>query len=263
MPRTSSDVDVLCDPARLREFSMALEDWGWRKYIIEDTGPEVLAQHASSYVHDFWFCGVDLHNTFPGFCASPQQAFDVLWDRKVEEVIAGQRIPACDRLGSSLVQALHLERNRSANWYVSDLDFLVTTVRETFDQGDLLDLATLARDTGSADTLAPFLDSVGAPRIGRGTTPRAALDNWTILTAAIETPVILWIEELHRSKVRRWPSIVWRGLTYNDHPSADLNNQISTRTHGVHIHHLTRRLWRAVRFTPRAVRELMRMRLKE
>jgi hypothetical protein len=136
----------------------------------------------------------------------------------------------------------------------------VEAVRARLTPEELRSLAELASATGSADVLASFLDEVGAPPIGRGRTAPADLHEWTLHTVSEETDVILWIEELRRNPVWRWPGIAWRGLSYNDRPQMNANHQISTRTEGLNVSLLLRRLWKAMRYSPAAVRRLMTLR---
>ena len=67
------------------------------------------------------------------------------------------------------------------------------------------ELAELAAATGAADTLAPVLDPLGAPRIGAGSTSSEAIEDWRVQTSRAGIHSVTWVSELTRSPLRQWP----------------------------------------------------------
>jgi hypothetical protein len=206
-PRASVDVDVLVDPARQERLAARLVGLGW---VDEHpyTSPTVLPMHSSTHRHPSWPCELDLHDRFPGFFAEPQAAFDRLWERRSSVEVAAQPIPCPDVAGQTLVLALHALRDPHDPGKAAELSALVERVLETADTASLADLAGLAHDLGAADTAAPFLDLLGAPAVGRGTTRPDDLRAWQLRTEP-DASVVGWVDELRRLPWRRRPRFVW------------------------------------------------------
>ena len=78
------------------------------------------------------------------------------------------------------------------------------------------DLAELAGDLGAADTAAPFLDLVGAPALGRGSTPEVDLQAWQLRTRPATTTAVSWVHELRRLPWRRRPGFLWYAAMLTD-----------------------------------------------
>ena len=84
----------------------------------------------------------------------------------------------------------------------------------TFSADDLRELAEVAAATGSADTMRTFLDEVGAPRIGIGSTDEAALTTWKLRTESGGSTA--WAVGIGRKPVWRWPAEVWHAIMLSD-----------------------------------------------
>jgi hypothetical protein len=206
-PRDSVDVDALVDPARRSLLAEGLTELGWvdeRPY----TSPTVLPMHSLTHRHPAWVCELDLHDRFPGFFTDPQEVFDRLWERRRSVEVAGHEIPCPDPAGQALVLALHALRDPHDVGKADELGALADRVRATFDDASLADLAELAHALGAADTAAPFLDRVGAPTTGRGTTGTDELRAWRLRTQP-DSSVSGWVDELRRLPKRRWPRFLW------------------------------------------------------
>ncbi len=253
--RDSSDVDVLCDPRMVSPLIKALEQLGWK-----DLNPRreliSIVKHATAMVHDDWQCSVDIHRKFPGFCAPDQQVFEALWERRSSVVIAHQPIPTCDLHGASLVAALHLERNPELALTISDREFLVAALQGRLNREGLRELAELAAATGAADTLAPFLDRVGAPAIGRGSSDPKEVADWNLHKAGKAAPGLVWLEELRQHPLRRWPQVVRRALAVME---PELLASRGVRTWPAKARYVLSRCLRAIRMLPSALREWRRL----
>lgn len=207
-PRVSVDVDALVDPRLRDDLGARLAELGW---VDEHpyTSPTVLPMHSSTHRHASWICELDLHDRFPGFFADPQEVFEQLWSRRTTVEIAARAVPCPDVAGQALVLALHALRDPHEPAKAAELDDLVGRVRRTWEPAALDDLAGLAARLGAADTAAAFLDAVGAPPTGRGTTDAADLRAWELRTDPSDSTGVSWVHELRRLPWRSRPRYLW------------------------------------------------------
>ncbi|HET7071772.1 MAG TPA: hypothetical protein VFI40_13175, partial [Nocardioides sp.] len=118
--------------------------------------------------------------------------------------------------GQALVLALHALRDPHGAAKAHELSDLAERVSTYATDDSLRHLAELARDLGAADTAAPFLDLVGAPAVGRGTTKPADLHDWRLRTQPANTTAVSWVHELRRLPWYRWPGYLWYAATLSD-----------------------------------------------
>ena len=213
--RTSLDVDALVDPARRHLLADRLTELGW---VDEHpyTSPTVLPMHSLTHRHPAWPCELDLHDRFPGFFAAPQDVFERLWERRHTVTVAAREIPCPEPAGQALVLALHALRDPHDTAKAHELTELAEVVSHAATGASLRDLAELARDLGAADTAAPFLDRVGAPAMGRGTTASADLRAWHLRTQPSDVTAVSWIHGLRQLPWHRWPGFLWYAATLSD-----------------------------------------------
>ena len=257
-PRQSGDVDVLCEPARIKDFTAALRKLGWEIFNEEPVTPRVLPPHADAYFHERWPCGIDVHHAFPGFFKPADAVFDVLWSRRATIEVAARSVVCTDTLASAAIHALHLLRGPELTRTQSDLDHLVEALRR-LDAAGLRELAELADATGSADTLAQVLDRLGAPHIGRGQISPVDRAGWELRTTAGRTEGLIWIEELIRHPVYRWPQVLWRALTFDERRLYS-TDPASERSLLEILRLVMRRSWKGLRRAPQALRALLGLR---
>jgi hypothetical protein len=214
-PRESLDVDALVDPARRDHLAERLAELGW---VDEHpyTSPTVLPMHSTTHRHDRWPNELDLHDRFPGFFADAQVVFERLWERRETVGVAAHDIACPDPAGQALVLALHTLRDPHDSSKAHELASLVERVTDAATADSLLDLAELARDLGAADTAAPFLDRVGAPAVGRGSTDPADLRAWELRTQPDATTAVSWVHELRQLPWRRRPRYLWYAAFLSD-----------------------------------------------
>lgn len=105
-PRVSADVDVLVDPAGYDTLLDSLAQLGWRPRPMYSVSAN-LDPHSESLIHESWPCDIDLHRRFPGFLATPQTAFDALWDGRDFTGVAKVMVPIPGLAGALQVAALH------------------------------------------------------------------------------------------------------------------------------------------------------------
>jgi len=214
-PRGSLDVDALVDPARRHLLVARLTDLGW---VDEHpyTSPTVLPMHSMTHRHQRWPCELDLHDRFPGFFADPQHVFERLCERRTTVTVAAREVPCPDPAGQTLVLALHALRDPGDRSKAQELTALADRVRAGATNASLRDLAELALDLGAADTAAPFLDLVGAPPLGRGSTRGTDLQAWQLRTRPTTTTAVSWLHELRRLPWHRRPGYLWYAATLTD-----------------------------------------------
>jgi hypothetical protein len=213
--RPSVDVDVLVDPSRFDEAQELLRSYGWR-VDVPSTGAHVMTFHSKEYRHDTWPCEIDVHDRFPGFFADPQDVFEALWTRRTTATIAGRDVPCPDVLGNAAIAALHALRDPSYERSRRDLAFMTEVLSKGLDEGQLRDLAELAAVTGAADTLRPFLDELGAPAVGVGSTPTEDLQAWQIRTHSSGVKTVPYLYKLQHTPVSRWLPILWHALVLTE-----------------------------------------------
>jgi len=213
--RVSLDVDALVDPARRGVLAAALTELGW---VDENpyTSPTVLPMHSLTHRHPKWPCELDLHDRFPGFFVGPQDVFERLWSRRSTVEVANREIPCPDRSGQALVLALHALRDPHDPTKAAELTDLIGRVSTSYDRDALRDLADLAHDLGAADTAATFLEAVGAPAVGRGSTGRADLHAWQLRTEPSDATAVSWVAELRHRPKRQWPRYLWYAAWLSD-----------------------------------------------
>lgn len=214
-PRVSLDVDALVDPERRHLLAERLTELGW---VDEHpyTSPTVLPMHSLTHRHRAWPCELDLHDRFPGFFVEPQAVFERLWEGRVDVTVAAREIPCPEPAGQALVLALHALRDPHDPSKAAELAQLAERVTEGATPSSLRGLAELARDLGAADTAAPFLDQVGAPPLGRGSTRADDLRAWQLRTQPADVTGVSWVHELRRLPWYRRPGYLWYAATLSD-----------------------------------------------
>lgn len=182
-PRMSSDADVLVDPARIDDLVTALRLRGWKERFVADV-PRILDNHAVTLFHPEWPCDIDVHHGFLGFLAPKDQVFETIWARRRNTQIAATEVVCADPVANSAMLALHclreihVARNRSE---LAELAAKWTGGRSDLNTEDLLQFAT---DTGSVETLRPFLQQI---RLEAPTTPfdPRALAAWNLHASSV------------------------------------------------------------------------------
>ncbi|ODT43124.1 MAG: hypothetical protein BGO45_03720 [Microbacterium sp. 71-36] len=213
-PRVSSDVDVLVAPAQADRFVEALRRNGWAERK-ERSERAIYVSHSVTLVHESWPCDIDVHHTFPGFLADPQETFDTLWARRVALPLARREVPVPDRLGSLLIASLHALRSRSTDpRHRRELDYLLTRV--SLSEQERLDLAALAISTGCDRTLRTVLTALDVPGPADPADSRGdavALREWELRVAAGASTGYMWLTMLRRqhglSALRTARSAIW------------------------------------------------------
>lgn len=255
--RSSSDIDVLVEPARFADFCDALSATGWRprpgNFVADRTSP-----HSETFVREGWPCDLDVHSFYPGFLADPTVAFDALWARRVRMEFAHRECDVPDRVSGILILALHSLRGTTTQTrHADELDQLL---RVSLSDQERSDAAALALATGSAATLEAVLPQLGVhaqpPEDELNST---GLREWRERVAAGSHGAYFWLLALRRSPLRERPLVVWRAFWPSaaelrvTHPEVDGSFRSSMRARGLRWKH-------GITSTPGAVRAVLRNR---
>ena len=105
--REVGDVDVLVRPAEHdRAMRLLMRDAGYRVGIVQPI-PGGAARHSVTLVSGDGQHELDLHHTFAGITVDAEQAWHVLWGRRVPFEIAGVELRQLDEVGRALLLVLH------------------------------------------------------------------------------------------------------------------------------------------------------------
>ncbi|WP_372733643.1 nucleotidyltransferase family protein [Nocardioides sp.] len=251
-PRQSVDADILVEPAAVPRFTQALEEIGWARSSFDDT-PGIIPRHSVVHRHATWPCELDVHNWFPGMLADPAEIFDVLWDRRVTEQIAGRDVTCTDRITTIVIGALHAIRDTHGHPESPRLDALVERVL-VGDRSDVVELADLAADIGATEPLQPFLDRIEAPQVPPKRPTVVPLGDWRLATGTTQE-VLPWLVGLRREPWLRRPAYIWHAIWL---PADRFREWDSSRAEvrGAVLRARLNRLRRALMRLPRAVATL-------
>jgi len=159
--RQSVDVDLLVDPAQWVRAGDVLGEHGFEP-VQEGFREGEAAPHSVELQRHDPVQGdhvVDLHRYFPGIEVAPEDAFAILWARRMPEVIARVPVAFPDVTTRALVVALHAARTPGNPRTGDDLLQAV----QAMDLNGWADVASLAAD----------LDALPALRAGLETQPEA------------------------------------------------------------------------------------------
>lgn len=211
----SSDVDLLVEPARFDEFVEILTTTGWTEFT-ETFASEQFVTHSRTFRRAGWPNSLDVHSSWPGFLASDEDVFEVLWERRAAVELAHTSCEVPDRNANLLLLALHsLRGTTSQPRHERELDGLR---RIRISDEDRQDLATLARVTGSAAPLQDFLTDLGV-RVDVDPSERQTpiYKEWQRKVAHAQGRTASWLIELQRAPWRRKAVVLRHGVWPTDH----------------------------------------------
>lgn len=249
--KPSADVDVMVDPSAIDDYIRSLISVGWHERPAS-FAQRSLASHSRSFINSSWPCDIDVHVTFPGFLASPQDCFEELWARRTTVSVAGREIPGADLSASILIGALHALRSPESAAHRSELEVLVERCSGRLDAVQLSELVELAGTLGAVEPVRPALRLLGLDVAPTRPSPRA-LAEWRLQTQQANRSGS-WLAAIHAAPLLRKPGLVVRALIPSrrdlliEHPGL-------ANSPGSLLVARVRRLGRAVRFLPRALGE--------
>lgn len=252
--RGSTDVDVLVRPRSLALLVDSLGLIGWHERPMFG-GARVLALHSVTLINDEWPCDIDLHDRFPGLFADHEEVFEVLWQRRSEARIAAQFVPCTDPIASALIAGVHALRDPGSRRNVDELAYLQQRLTNDFSPAERDGLFELARELRAQETLAPLLRSIGL-------TPLADLQpverrQWELRTS--DDPLAAgWVAELQQAGPRGKLRIA-SSLLFPTHQQMNARYEARPSSAIQWAWAYFRRLLRALRSVPRALRTRKRM----
>lgn len=175
--RLSADVDVLVRPGAAEQFAAAVRARGWVERP-EDDENDVFPHHSMTFYHPLWPIDIDVHWRFPGFSAEPDEVFSRLLRRSEVSAVAGVPVRHPDRIGTALVQLLHLLRSPWAPHVSEESAFIAGRVSEE----EMAELIELGEQTGALAALRPFVEE-HFPQIARRVEFPAPDADWIVRTA--------------------------------------------------------------------------------
>lgn len=251
----SGDVDMLCLPADRPVMEAGLRARGWRLRPVSTAARE-FTTHSLTFIHDSWPCDIDLHTSFPGMLADSATAFEALWSHREEHPFAGVPAMTPDRSAQFLILLLHGLRSPDLARNTQEIAAARVLYRNGLSDDERATLRRLVAVTGAAEPTQEFFAGVGDP-VEVPARPSAAYAMWQLKTGPSRTESWLLLA-MHtrgaaRVRVLFRAALPSRADMYADHPeSADGLPQL-VAAHG-------RRLTRAARLTPRAIRQIARAR---
>lgn len=236
-PRQSNDVDILVHQDDRTTATEALADAGWS--IISHWFPPALDDiiYSTTFRHPLFPVTLDLHHRFSGLFAGAS-AFDALWERRAEVMVAGERVTTVGREHALVIESLNATKLLPAD----RRDGAVTKVVEAADEVELTAVETAAESVGARHTAAPLITALGG---GAPTgPPPAGYDEWVARGARNGGREL--VMDLIRRAPTHIPRVVWQQLTLD--PSIA---RFWAHAHGVTYRSRWQILWLRVR---RAVR---------
>ncbi|MFN3949665.1 nucleotidyltransferase family protein [Microbacterium sp.] len=104
----SGDVDVWCDPARIDDLVVALEEWGWRRAADPWRGTTV--HHTVTLAPRSWGCEIDVHRRIPGLVLDDATSFDLVHRDAIPMRFGSVDLLVPDPATHAVLAALHAVR---------------------------------------------------------------------------------------------------------------------------------------------------------
>ncbi len=117
--QSGTDADLLVRPRHVQRLIEQLTEHGWRRVTTFETGSPF--GHAATFQHPFWG-HADVHRSFPGITANPDDAFDLLWASRGSRELAGVPCPVPGQVGQSVILVLNAARGGGFNARRLDVD---------------------------------------------------------------------------------------------------------------------------------------------
>jgi hypothetical protein len=250
-PRVSRFVTVVVDPARFHDFVRVALESGW-KLVPPTRGSASLPTATATFGCPGWAVDLHAYAAFPGFYTSPQDVFDLLWNRRQTMQIQGTPVRTVDRL-ITIMLSVHDRLGDRANIHrtQSNKSFLLAQYRSALTPEELSRLRSLTTELGAVESMRSLFDALdidpgeivlppesyarwrlGLPTVGPATIALLALiecpsksrmsRTWrvlrqspsTVIRAVFGLPRALWL--LAGTRRRLWGELLAdQGLTAN------------------------------------------------
>lgn len=117
--QSGTDADLLVRPQHVEPLVETMTARGWHRLTSFESGSPF--GHAATFQHPFWG-HADLHRSFPGLSADPDDAFDRLWASRGTRELAGVPCPVPGAVGQSVILVLNAARGGGLNARRLDVD---------------------------------------------------------------------------------------------------------------------------------------------
>jgi hypothetical protein len=194
--KTSSDADILIDPARLDDYLAAMARRGWRPRR-EAVAPRYFPVHSVSLFHQRWASDIDVHFRYPGFFASDTEVFELLVSDCETRIIGGREIRAASPRAGGLILAVHALRDPLRPQSVRDLAAVERVFTRRFeDESERTATILLATQLRARHTLAPLFDRLSVPPAAGDLSPDEARA-WQLVVAGTGSTAFHWWVAFH------------------------------------------------------------------
>lgn len=203
--KLSYDVDVLVHPADHAELVLRLSEEGWRpthdEHALLATEP-----HSDTLLHEFWPCTIDVHRRWPGFLATPTDAFEAIWRERTQLPMLDRPIAVPSFRSAVLISALNETRNRPRSELARALEECARRASAEFGDRAAAELAEIARRTGAEQTAAGLLEMLGADPVPRVESPE--LHEWELAVSAKGNSTASWALRIREARWFERPALV-------------------------------------------------------
>lgn len=247
-PKTSADVDVFVEPARLEQLLHGLRERGWRERPV-DPDSRAFPKHSVTLDHPDWPCCIDVHFRFPGMEHPAAACFEVMWASTDVLELAGQPVRIPSKALGILILAMHALRSPHLPACRQELEFLADITTHHSHALAILEVATA---TGSLAAVRPFLEDL-LPDASAPEWPDPSVE-WRNRLMARE-PGSARLVAIVEAPWREKPGMLWRAVFPPDEVFLSQNIYADMSLRGRLVQHRAR--WaRFLRSGPRLVRDL-------
>ncbi len=232
-PRTSHDIDLLIHQDDRTAASEALADAGWS--IISHWFPPALDDviYSTTFRHTLFPVTLDLHHRFSGLLAG-SAAFDALWERRTEVVLAHHRVTTVGRDHALIIESLNATKQLQEGMRAEAAERVAGIVDDVV----VADVVAAAEAVGARHTASPLIEALGG---GAPTTePPPAYAQW-VKRGARNSGRDLVMDLLRRAPTHI-PRVVWQQLTLDPDIA-----RFWAHTHRVPYRHRWQILWLRIR----------------
>ncbi len=209
--RVSADADVWVEPAGFDRLCVALESRGWHKRVGRAM-PSLLPPHASTYIHDDWPCDLDVHRTFSGFFADPDEAFEAVWTTRATMIIAGHPVVVPSRAAAALIGALHSLRNSGTRRAEEEGRRVREVIADEFSNAQRDEFYRVAREGGAVWVLRELISDTGLGEVFLDLSPEQERAWMLHVAYAADGSSVGWWEQLRGARWLSKPGLLVRAL---------------------------------------------------
>ncbi|MHC9045971.1 hypothetical protein ACYX8G_15415 [Microbacterium saperdae] len=209
--RVSADADILVEPAKIELVCAELDRRGWHPRAGR-TPPTFIDMHSVTLIHDAWPCDLDVHRYFPGFLASPEVVFDLLWQGREIHRAAGGEVATPSRAGMAAIVALHAVRTPDLAKSRRDLVTVRESISTRFTRAEVDDFCAIVAAGRAQWVLRDLIDEVGLPLTEDDATPAEKRLWEKNQQPALTKAASLWLREVADAPMLQKPGAIIHAL---------------------------------------------------